>query len=253
MSRPPVLSIVVVFLGPVIAGAQTGPCRTTAPFSIAVGAGQHDRADASASPAQFEGRGVEAAIAGARKLRGFCIVGLADGGARSLHAVTGTFGRERLIDADAGFDVMRPVSSRIAGGIAVRASISATRHAFDDAAHSVAWFRYATLSAGPALRTATGVPGALLRVALSAPLAASIDHSYGAIWSGNRAPRLQTATWPRFRGIEARVSAERPIGSRTSATLTYDVRASRYDDTRPIRALSQRLMIGIAARGAGDR
>src|SRR3569832_745300 len=78
-----------LFTFPRSATSQGAPCRAASGFTFAVGVGQHDRVDASASPGQFQGRGIEGALSGALGVRETCLVGSVGAGTRALSAVSG--------------------------------------------------------------------------------------------------------------------------------------------------------------------
>lgn len=232
------------------ATSQTGSCRVTKGLNLALGAGQHDRVDVSASPGQFQGRGIEGALEGAIDARGLCFVVSGGAGARSLSAVSGSFGREQMFDGKLGLDVIRPITGEnnrlaIAAGVAARGDLTVTAHDFNDANQTRSWYRMGVLSLGPAVHASTNILGMRAIASLSTPIIAAVDHSYGAVWAGNIAPNFRPATLTTLRGADAQLGVIRPIGSRTSLSITYDVHALRYDDALPVRTLSQRVLIGV--------
>ena len=232
------------------ATSQTGSCRVTKGPTLALGAGQHDRVDASTSPGQFQGRGIEGALEGAINARGLCIVASAGAGARSLTAVSGSFGREQMYDGNVGLDVIRPITGvdsriTIAAGVAARADLTVTAHDFNDAGQTRSWYRMGVMSLGPAVNASTNVLGMRAVASLSTPLVAAVDHSYGAVWGGDLSPHFRAASLSTLRGADAQLGVIRPITARTSLSVTYDVHALRYEDALPVRTLSQRVLIGV--------
>jgi hypothetical protein len=243
---------------PRVATAQTGTCRATKGFTLALGAGQHDRVDAGASPGQFQGRGVEGAIAGAVDARALCVVAFAGAGTRSLNAVSGSFGREQMFDGNIGLDLLRPLSSEdsrfaVAAGVAARADLSVTAHYFNDPGQTRSWYRMGVLSLGPSVHASTNAFGMQLVASASTPVIAAVDHPYGAVWGGDISPHFRAASPTTLRGVDAQLGVIRPIGRRTSLSLTYDVHALRYDDALPVRSLSQRVLIGVTLRPRDHR
>jgi hypothetical protein len=235
---------------PRAATSQTGTCRDTKGLTLAFGAGQHDRVDASTSPGQFQGRGIEGMLAGVVETRAACLVTSAAAGTRSLSAVSGSFGREQMFDGNVGLDLLRPITNAdsrftLSLGVAARADLSMTAHYFNDPNQTRSWYRMGVLSLGPVIHASTNVRGLRVVSSLSTPLVAAVDHSYGAVWRGAISPDFRAATPTTLRGVEAQLGVIRPIGARTSLSFTYDVHALRYDDALPVRTLSQRILLGI--------
>lgn len=248
------IALSTLVLAPAIVDAQAARCPQPSEVAIAAGVGQSDHADASASPAQFQGRGFESTMSGTFDLRTLCVGGSAEFWSRPLHAVAGSFGREHAVDAGADLDVLHSVrDSRIAAGFKLRGDLTATSHTFDDASHTTSTFRLATISLGPAVRASIPVRTARIDVSASLPLVALVDHAYNGVWSGDDAPHFRPQAWPTLRGAEAAVFIERRLTLRMGAMLGYSVRAARYDDAQPVRALSQRVLVGIALRTSGSR
>jgi hypothetical protein len=56
---------------------------------------------------------------------------------------------------------------------------------------------------------------------------------------------LRVATWSSLRGGSGQFGYDRPLSRYLTGMLAYQVSGLRYDDARPVRALSQMLTFGF--------
>ncbi len=168
------------------APAQSTGCGSAARVFAAAGLTQNDYIDASVSPAQFRGRGASVLVGGDLPTGSLCVVVRAHGAEHALSATSGSFGSERVTDADAGIAALhrlgaaeRPVILSFAGA-ELGSTVALTTHSYGTLgapATSTSYFRLATIWAGPALRVAVRRGDGVLVGQLSSPLVAVIDHS----------------------------------------------------------------------------
>jgi hypothetical protein len=178
---------------------------------------------------------------------------------RTLTASRGSAAKERLIDADVGVAVLRRLSGStesrhwFAAGVELRGSIAATSHAYADPQATVSQFRIGVASLGPAALWRVRLGSNAATVQVSSPLVAVVDHPYSAVWSKNAAPQLKGATIAQLRGLDGAISYSFAPDRRVSTLATYRVSALRYDDFRPVRALTQSFSVGLRVRLSQDR
>ena len=243
-----------------IAAAQSSGCGSLPnALSLAAGVAQSNRLDVTASPVQFDGRGGDVVAGFDHSLGGFCVVSSAHGGIRTLSAASGSAAKERLIDADAGIALLRGVSGSaqsrnwFGAGVELRGNIAATDHAYADPQATVSQFRMGVASLGPAALWRVRLGSNAATVQLSSPLVAVVDHPYSAVWSKDAWPHLRAATIAQLRGVNGAISYSFAPDRRVTPTATYRFSALRYDDVRPVRALTQSLSIGVRVRLSSPR
>lgn len=246
--RPAIVSLLIaVGLSPQLR-AQRPACGDAASLSLAAGVAQHDRVDETASPFQFQGRGVALSAAGERSLGRYCIAMDADDGRTALTAREdeGGAGAERISDADAGASIVRTIASRrvhLAAGVAMRGGMETTTHAYADLEHIVSWYRLGTLSLGPAMRADARVLDGWAALELSSPLVAVVDHPYTPVYLGD-ASTLRVVSATQLRGLDAAIAVV-PFARRAiRPVVIFRMHGLRYDDVHPVRALTQTLSVG---------
>ena len=225
--------------------AQSPACGAPTVLTLAAGVGQNDRVDATASPLQFRGRGVELSASFAHSRGAVCIAADADGGTKLLSTREGSSATERLAEADAGIAALRATSHHsLALGAELRGQIAVTDHAYDDPRHDVATYRVAAIAVGPALRWRRRIGRGDAIVQASSPLLALIDHPYMAVWTTDPEPSFRLASLARYRGVHASFSYAWTTWHGVASVASYRLNGARYDDVHPLRALSQSLTIG---------
>lgn len=226
--------------------AQSAACGAAPTgLTLSAGVGQNDRVDATASPFQFRGRGLQMSAGFTHASGRTCITADADGGTKQLASRERTSATERLAEADAGIAVLRATWLRsLALGAEARASIAVTDHSYDDPSHIVATYRVGVLSLGPSARWERRVGPGNAVVQASTPIVALIDHPYVAVWSTDPEPSFRLASFTTFRGAHAVLSYAWTTWHGVASVVSYRMNGARYDDAHPLRALSQSLTIG---------
>ena len=225
--------------------AACGAAPTASLLTLSAGVGQSDRVDATASPFQFRGRGLDVAAAFARASGRTCVTADADGGTKLLSSREGTSATEKLAEANAGIAAVRATSVRgLALGLDARGLIAVANHEYDDPRHEIATYRIGAISLGPAVRFTASVAGGDALVQLSTPLVALIDHPYVAVWTTDPEPSFRFASAARYRGAHATVSYTVHAWRGVESVVSYRMNGVRYDDVHPLRSLSQSLTLG---------
>jgi hypothetical protein len=235
-----------------LASAQRGGCVRAGAIALGAGMAQRDRADASIAPGQFEGRGPSATLDVQRSMHGACLVMHADGGMATLAPLPGAFGRERLIDGSADVEALVPLVGSPDGratlsiGATAQLGLGVTDHTFTDPGRTSATFRLGTLSLGPAMRASYATRVVRLSAGVAIAATSLVDHSYTPVWSSDLSPSLRVAWWNTLREARGDVTAERTIAPGVAARVEFRAEGLRYDDARPVRALSQSLTFGLS-------
>ncbi len=244
------LALVVLAAVPAAALAQSEPCARPTSLAASLGLNQSDRVDAAINGTQYQGRSPRLTVGAAANARGVCVEAFATGGAHYLRPVGGGFGNERILDGRAELSVVRPVASSsdaratLALGLSAQVAATNTRHAFGDGS-GVTNYRLGIGSVGPAFDAFYRALGGRLFAAASIPVVSLVDHPYVAVSSLDPMPGLRVATWSSLRGGSGQLGYERPLSRFVTGTLAYQVNGIRYDDTRPVRTLSQMLTFGF--------
>jgi len=225
--------------------AQSTACGVSTALTLSAGVGQNDRVDATASPFQFRGRGLELSVNAAHSSGRVCMTLDAGGGTKLLSTREGTSATERLAEGDAGFGVLRTTWMRsLSIGAEARGELAITDHAYTDPRHIVATYRIGALSFGPAARWQRRFGRGDAVVQLSAPVVALIDHPYFAVWSTDPQPTFRLASVGEYRAAHAAFSYSWTAWRGVASVLSYRVNGVRYDDVHPLRSLSQSLTVG---------
>lgn len=201
---------------------------------------QSDRVDETISPAQFQGRGPQFSLATQHALRGMCFGASLHGSTATLSAMGGSAASETLAQGDLSFTALRPLGSAAIGG-ELRGSLTGTTHRYADPEQNVAGFRLGIVSVGPAARWSYRA----MQVNLSGALVSLVDHPYTELWRGGESARPHIAWLTALRSANATISLAPPFGRALGMTATYETSLVRYDDTRSVRSLTQRLGLGF--------
>jgi hypothetical protein len=243
-------ALVVLAAVPAAALAQSEPCARPTSVQASLGLSQSDRADAAINNTQYQGRGPQVTVGAAANVRSLCVEAFATGGAHYLRPVGGGFGSERVLDGRADLYVLKPVASSadnratLALGLGAQANFTGTSHSFADGQNS-SHYRIGVGSIGPAFDASYRALGGRVFAVGTIPLVSVVDHPYVAASSLDPLGGLRVATWSSLRGGSGQFGYERPLSRFLTGTLAYQVSGLRYNDARPVRALSQMLTFGF--------
>ncbi|HVX38238.1 MAG TPA: hypothetical protein VHB25_01600 [Gemmatimonadaceae bacterium] len=241
-----VLAVLSLLTAAPRSNAQSSACGASTGLTLSAGVGQNDRVDATASPFQFRGRGLQLAAALVRAHGRFCLTVDGEGGAKLLASRQGTSATERLIEGDGGVGVLHTTSMRsLSLGVEARGLLAVTDHTYGDPRHIVATYRIGALSLGPALRWERPLFRGHAVVQLSSPLIALVDHPYVAVWTTDPEPSFRLASLTQFRAGHAALSYEWSAWHGVASVASYRLTAVRYDDVHPLRSLSQDIVFGV--------
>lgn len=265
MARPTRIAIASTLfaIAPLSVHAQSTPASTCASprssLNLSAGVAQSDRVDQTASPIQFGGRGADVSATYERASGALCISTTGRGGMKTLMPANGVASRERLIDAELGVAALRTVSARENGtravglGLDLRAHYAFTNHRYADPEQSTSDFRIGTLTLGPAVRWRETIRGGNAVLQLSTPLVSVVDHPYTAVTADRMGPRLDFTSVNALRGLQGALSYEWRATRNMSILAKYQASWMRYDDVRPVRALTQSFGVGITMPLGGTR
>ncbi len=203
---------------------------------------------------QFGGRGAEAILGFDHSIRGLCFLSSARGGRRTLSSTAGSSGSEQLIDTDVRMSLMKSFGARsvsrsaFAAGVELRANLAATTHTYTDPLRSTSTFRMGYASLGPSALWRFGIGRDAASIQLSSPLIAVVDHPYAPIWASDAMPHLRGVSATSFRGVNGIIAYTLAPNRRVSTVATYGFSVMRYDDVRPVRAVTQTLSAGMRVR-----
>lgn len=243
-------ALVVLAAVPAAALAQSEPCARPTSVQASLGVSQNDRADAAINNTQYQGRGPQLSAGATANVRGLCVEVFATGGAHYLRPVGGGFGSERVLDGRADLYVLKPVASSadnratLGIGLAAQANFTGTSHSFADG-QTTSHYRIGIGSIGPAFDASYRMLGGRAFAVAAVPLLSVVDHPYVAASSLAPLAGVRVATWSSLRGGSGQFGYERPLSRYLTGTLAYQVSGLRYDDARPVRALSQMLTFGF--------
>jgi hypothetical protein len=245
------LALVVLAAVPAAVLAQSEPCARPTSVQASLGLGQSDRADAAINNTQYQGRGPQLSLGAAANVRGLCLEAFATGGAHYLRPLGGGFGSERVLDGRADLYLLKPVASSadnratFAAGLAAQANLAGTTHSFANGQSTTSRYRLNVGSIGPAFDASYRMLGGRVFAVATVPMVSVVDHPYVAASSLDPMPGLRVATWSSLRGGSGQIGYERALSRHLTGTLAYQATGLRYDDARPVRALSQMLTFGF--------
>jgi hypothetical protein len=242
-------ALVVLAAVPAAALAQSEPCARPTSVHASLGLSQSDRADAAINNTQYQGRGPQLSVGAAANVRSLCVEAFATGGAHYLRPLGGGFGSERVLDGRANLNVLKPVAASadnratLAIGLGAQGILAGTKHSFADG-QNTSRYRLGVGSIGPAFDASFRMLGGRFFASGSVPMLSIVDHPYVA--ASSLAPEgLRVATWSSLRGGSGQFGYDRPLSRYLTGMLAYQVSGLRYDDARPVRALSQMLTFGF--------
>ena len=250
---------------PVTSLAQAGPCQTGTALTLYAGLAQSDHVDATASPFQFRGRGLDRAADLAHSKGRWCLEARGRYDSETMTPVQGLVGvgLERLQEGDVAVTLSRIVlggrsenGGSLSVGAALRGWLSLTDHSYVDPQGTTALFRFGALTLGPAVQWREPL-GRMLGTAVLDVSSAAVgvaDHPYGAVWAYDAGPDLHVVSVGSLRTITASLSYASAPWRGLRVIGRYGIDGTRYDDVHPLRALTQTMSFGLAVPlGASGR
>ncbi len=247
-------AMMAVAFVPRAARAQATPCGASRSVFAAVGIAQDDRVDASASAAQFEGRGEQYSVGGDAPFRRLCVVANIRAQAPALAATGRPLEHEHMLTDDGDLAALRRVSGfpdrhlSIWAGAELRGLLMVTSHVYPDRQRSTARFRFGMVSLGPVLRGQFVLGRSSITARLSSPVVGLVDHSYSAIWSGDSRPDFRVTSLSTLRGATGDMSYTWAVHPDLGINTAYRASMVRYDGARPVRSLTQSMTLGASVR-----
>jgi hypothetical protein len=248
---PALCCSLLLAVAPASSPAQTSACGGGTELTLLAGVDQNDHVDATASPFQFRGRGLDRSVSVTHPRGPWCLAADAHYGAATLAAVQGASSAERLKEGDGGVAVLRDIHAgraALAVGAALRGAVAVTEHAYADPHGMVSQFRFDFVSVEPAVqwREALGRAAGSVAVQVSSSALALADHPYGAVWVHDAAPHFRVASPGTLRTLNGSVSYASSPWHGLRMIATYRADGVRYDDVHPVRSLLQTVTLGAA-------
>jgi hypothetical protein len=237
------------------ASAQRDSARTESRLVVSGGINQNDRIDLTASPLKYDGRGFDLAVDYDRCIGSYALAASVEGGTVDLSSLSGPpVSTERLTEGDVELAIERAIGStrsatrRFAVGLALDADVAVTATGYADPDTTVSNYLLALGSLGPSVAWALPLLGGTAAMRLTTPVIALVDHPYSDIKDQNAGADFRLVSLSSFRGLSGTISYAPVQGQRFGLTSAYRLDLFRYDDVQPVRAVSQRLTIGLVTR-----
>lgn len=221
--------------------------------TLSAGLTQDARADATVSPLHYQGLAPEYALTLGHRATRWDIAATIDGGSTPMISADSGSGSARLDHGGFRLTVLRSESTPpLARGFAVGATLSArgdiTAMRYDDTQSTVQHFGFGYAALGPTVRWLVGAPGGSARIELGTPLVALIDRPYSDLKSEPSVFALRGGTPARFRAADGSIAYA--LGG---FLLAYRFNYLRYDDSSPLRGVSQSFSLGVRSTFGGGR
>jgi len=253
---PVVCCSLLLAVAPASVQAQAGPCERGTALTLYAGLAQSDHVDATASPFQFRGRGLDRSVGLSHSMGRWCFVAGARYDSKTMSPVQGVsgVGLERLHEGDAGVTLTRIVAGgrdenggSLAIGAALRGAVEITDHSYVDPVEVTSEFRFDALSLGPAVqwREPLGSRFGAAVLEVSSAAVGLADHPYGAVWTHDASPELHVVSVGTLRTLTGSLSYSSAPWRGLRLTARYGVDGTRYDDVHPLRSLTQALSFGL--------
>ncbi len=236
-----------------IAFAQVDPAPSRSEIAVAVGVAQTNQFDATASPLQFGGHGLDFRSRYARTAGRWAFTAGFDGGLRSLTPDRSlTLGDERITQGEFRLDLQRALGASrtpaFSVGLALSTDVGVTAHHYDDPGQSVSNFVMGAITLGPSVGWRHAIGGGLARVNLSVPLVGIVDHPYTDVRAATSNFDMHVVNASTLRGLSADLSYSPAALRRFGIEYGYRLRLLNYADVQPLRSMSQSLTIGVVRR-----
>lgn len=248
------------------ASAQPETALATRPvLSLAAGAVAREGIDEAISPVRFGGHGGAVAAGYGRSIGRLAISASVRGGVASLGArAAASASTERTGEGEGALTVVRAFGDErhgagaVGAGVDVRAGLAFTEHRYAATGLPASHHAFGYGALGPAAAWRRALAGGTASGVLAAPLVALVDRPYSDLKAARPRVALRAAAPGEFRALHGGLAYAPATGRRVGlvGSWTFDVR--RYDDVQPVRAVSQRVAVGVVARfggaaGAGAR